>query len=152
MLQQRVLSLQILARILRRAQLREYEELVEESVMARLCEAEVPLLLRFALDEGMEAVVIAAVQALHSLLVPTTDQVQSQAVEFHQPQDIITGLCFQDLLREYRHCHCGHQLPALRPCHTPPVTTRKKKGDKEEEEEETDSDVLQRDIIEVSEP
>ena len=74
-LQQRVLSLQTLSRIMRRAWQGEYEQLVEESVMGRLCEAEVPLLLRYALDEGTEAVVLAAVQALHSLLVPTMDQV-----------------------------------------------------------------------------
>ena len=51
----------------------------------------------------------------------------------------------QDLLGEYSLCHCGHQLPALRPA---PVA-RKKKGS-EEEEEETDSDVFQRDIVEVT--
>lgn len=78
MLQQRVLSLQILSRIIHRARQREYEDLVVESLVKRLCEAEVPLLLRYALDEGTEAVVTAAVQALHSLLVTTTDQVCKQ--------------------------------------------------------------------------
>lgn len=75
MLQQKVLSLQTLSRIMRRAQQREYEQLVEELVLVKLCEAELPLLLRYTLDESTEAVVMAAVQALHSLLVPTIDQV-----------------------------------------------------------------------------
>ncbi len=45
---------------------------------------------------------------------------------------------------EYSLCHCGHELPALRP---PPLPCKKKDS---EEEEETDSDVLQRDVIEVA--
>lgn len=62
---------------------------------------------------------------------------------------LVNGLwtCIQDLLKEYSLCHCGHQLPSLRPSATPPIS--RKKGNSEEEEEETDADVLQRDIIEV---
>lgn len=74
-LQQRVLSLQTLSKILHRARQREYEGVVEGSVEGALLGAQLPLLLRFALDESTEAVVKAAVQAMHSLLVVTAEDV-----------------------------------------------------------------------------
>ena len=49
--------------------------MVEECVLEKLCEAEVPLLLRYAVCEDTEPVVMAAVQATHALLVTTADQV-----------------------------------------------------------------------------
>lgn len=45
------------------------------SVVEKLCQADVPLLLRYALDESVEAVVLAAVDALHSFLVTAVDEV-----------------------------------------------------------------------------
>lgn len=74
-LQQRVLSLQTLARILHRARQREYDGLVEGSVVGALVGAQLPLLLRFSLDDGAEAVMKTSVQAMHSLLVVTAEEV-----------------------------------------------------------------------------
>lgn len=49
-------------------------------MLERLCEAEVPLLLRYAVCETTESVVMAAVQAIHALLVTSTDQVSTTVV------------------------------------------------------------------------
>ena len=75
MLQQRVLSLQTLSKIIQRDQQREYLGLVAESVVGVLVGAQLPLLLRFALDESAESVVKAAVQAIHSLMVVNAEEV-----------------------------------------------------------------------------
>lgn len=95
-MQQRVLSLQTLAKIIRRAQQGEYHDIVAGSVIDRLYEAgapllfrygdivagsvvrRAPLLFRYALDEGIEPVVMAAVQAVHALLVIARDQVSGR--------------------------------------------------------------------------
>lgn len=75
-LQQRVLSLQTLAKIIRRAHQGEYHDIVSGSVIDQLYEAGAPLLFRYALDESIEPVVMAAVQAVHALLVVSRDQVR----------------------------------------------------------------------------
>ena len=46
-----------------------------QGVMEQLLEAEVPLLLRYAVCEDKEGVVLVAVQAIHSLMVTSVDQV-----------------------------------------------------------------------------
>ncbi len=82
-LQQRTFSLQLLGRILQRTKLNEYwRETVEgssdsshESVLEQLLAAEVPLLLRYALDENVGSVMFVAASALHSLLVTPLENV-----------------------------------------------------------------------------
>ena len=76
MRQQRVLSLQTLAKIIRREQQGEYKDTVSGSVVDRLKADGAPLVFRYALDEAIEPVVMAAVQAMHALLVMSQDQVQ----------------------------------------------------------------------------
>ena len=74
-LQQRVLALNTLARITQRGMQGEYAGVIEGSVVGRLLEAEVPLLLRYALDDSNDAVFCVAVHALHSLLVLMPEEV-----------------------------------------------------------------------------
>lgn len=74
-LQQRVLSLQTLAKIIQRAKQGEYISLVDGSVLGKLLNDGVPLLLRLALDESNNAVMFAAVNAIHSLLVTPIEEV-----------------------------------------------------------------------------
>ena len=74
-LQQRVLALNTLARITQRGRQGEYAGVIEGSVVGRLLEAEVPLLLRYALDDSNDAVFCVAVHALHSLLVLMPEEV-----------------------------------------------------------------------------
>ena len=75
MLQQRVLGLQTLARVIQRAKQGEYTSLVEGSVLGKLLNDGVPLLFRLALDESNNAVMFAAVNAVHSLLVLPVEEV-----------------------------------------------------------------------------
>ena len=75
MLQQRVLGLQTLARVIQRAKQGEYTSLVEGSVLGKLLNDGVPLLFRLALDESNNAVMFAAVNAAHSLLVLPVEEV-----------------------------------------------------------------------------
>ena len=99
-LQQRTLSLQTLARIIQRvgtfttnmnnnpdylhlhsllffsqAKGNEYADLVEGSVLTNLLEAGVPTLLRYALDDSTETVMVAAIQCIHGLLVAPVEEV-----------------------------------------------------------------------------
>ena len=74
-LQQRVLAINTLARIAQRGRQGEYTGVIEGSVVGRLLEAEVPLLLRYALDDSNDAVFYVAIHALHSLLVLMPEEV-----------------------------------------------------------------------------
>ena len=74
-LQQRVLALNTLARITQQGRQGEYTGVIEGSVVSRLLEAEVPLLLRYALDDSNDAVFCVAIHALHSLLVLMPEEV-----------------------------------------------------------------------------
>ena len=74
-LQQRVLAINTLARITQRGRQGEYTGVIEGSVVGRLLEAEVPLLLRYALDDSNDPVFYVAIHALHSLLVLTPEEV-----------------------------------------------------------------------------
>ena len=129
-LQQRVLSLQTLAKILLRSA--GGEEGGGGGVASKLCKAGGPLLFRYALDETTEAVVTAATQAIHAFLVGGGDS--------------------QLLLDEYSLCHSGSQVPALRPrpnAGTAAATATEKKKGRGKDEEESDMEILQRDVIEV---
>ena len=79
-LQQRVLSLQVLTCILKRAWQREYVGVVEGFVVDRLVQAQLPLLLRLALDDSVVGVVKMAIAALHSLMVVPAEEVREGEV------------------------------------------------------------------------
>ena len=51
---------------------------VEGFVVDKLVQAQLPLFLRFCLDENIEAVVKAAAMTMHSLLVVPAEEVRSQ--------------------------------------------------------------------------
>jgi hypothetical protein len=70
-----VLAINTLARITQRGRQGEYTGVIEGSVVGRLLEAEVPLLLRYALDDSNDAVFCVAIHALHSLLVLMPEEV-----------------------------------------------------------------------------
>ncbi|XP_041809436.1 RNA polymerase II-associated protein 1 [Chelmon rostratus] len=72
--QQRSLALSTLANILSKARAGEYLTVLKGSVMSTLLDAGLLFLLRFALDDGVEGVMSAAVHALKALLVCAEDE------------------------------------------------------------------------------
>ncbi|KAE8289961.1 RNA polymerase II-associated protein 1 [Larimichthys crocea] len=73
-IQQRSLALSTLANILSKARAGEYLSVLKGSVMSTLLDAGLLFLLRFALDDGVEGVMSAAVHALKALLVCGDDE------------------------------------------------------------------------------
>ncbi|XP_061599739.1 RNA polymerase II-associated protein 1 [Cololabis saira] len=73
-IQQRTLALSTLANILSKARSGEYALILKGSVMSTLLDAGLLFLLRFALDDGVEGVMSAAVHALKELLVCAQDE------------------------------------------------------------------------------
>ncbi|XP_070776192.1 RNA polymerase II-associated protein 1 [Enoplosus armatus] len=73
-IQQRSLALSTLANILSKARAGEYLSVLKGSVVSTLLDAGLLFLLRFALDDGVEGVMSAAVQALKALLVCAEDE------------------------------------------------------------------------------
>ncbi|XP_074548093.1 RNA polymerase II-associated protein 1 isoform X2 [Halichoeres trimaculatus] len=71
---QRCLALSTLAHILSKARAGEYASVLTGSVMSTLLDAGLLFLLRFALDDGVEGVMSAAVHALRALLVCAEDE------------------------------------------------------------------------------
>ncbi|XP_061650086.1 RNA polymerase II-associated protein 1 isoform X1 [Phyllopteryx taeniolatus] len=74
LIQQRSLSLSTLGNILSKARAGNYHSTLKGSVLATLLDAGLLFLLRFALDDGVEGVMAAAVHALRALLVCTEDE------------------------------------------------------------------------------
>ncbi len=84
MLQQRTFSLQLLAKVIQRARHNEYSSVKSgsrdkcedsDSVLEQLLASDVPLLLRYSLDENVSSVMFAAAAGLHSLLVTPPENV-----------------------------------------------------------------------------
>ncbi|XP_041827355.1 RNA polymerase II-associated protein 1 [Melanotaenia boesemani] len=73
-IQQRSLALSTVANILSKARDGEYLSVLKGSVISTLLDAGLLFLLRFALDDGVEGVMSAAVHALKALLVCTEDE------------------------------------------------------------------------------
>ncbi|XP_070836075.1 RNA polymerase II-associated protein 1 [Chaetodon trifascialis] len=73
-IQQRNLALSTLANILSKARAGEYLSVLKGSVTSTLLDAGLLFLLRFALDDGVEGVMSAAVHALKALLVCAEDE------------------------------------------------------------------------------
>ncbi|XP_077413807.1 RNA polymerase II-associated protein 1 isoform X2 [Vanacampus margaritifer] len=74
LIQQRSLALSTLRNILSKARAGDYRSTLKGSVLATLLDAGLLFLLRFALDDGVEGVMAAAVHALRALLVCTEDE------------------------------------------------------------------------------
>ncbi|XP_020569360.1 RNA polymerase II-associated protein 1 isoform X1 [Oryzias latipes] len=74
LIQQRSLALNTLANILSKARAGEYASALRGTVTSTLLDAGVLFLLRFALDDGVEGVMSAAVHALKALLVSSEDE------------------------------------------------------------------------------
>ncbi|XP_029316428.1 LOW QUALITY PROTEIN: RNA polymerase II-associated protein 1 [Cottoperca gobio] len=74
LIQQRCLALSTLANILSKARAGEYLSFLKGSVVSTLLDAGLLFLLRFALDDGVEGVMSAAVHALKALLVCAEDE------------------------------------------------------------------------------
>ncbi|XP_061699391.1 RNA polymerase II-associated protein 1 [Syngnathoides biaculeatus] len=74
LIQQRSLSLSTLGNILAKARAGDYHSTLTGSVLATLLDAGLVFLLRFALDDGVEGVMAAAVHALRALMVCTEDE------------------------------------------------------------------------------
>ncbi|KAA0711260.1 RNA polymerase II-associated protein 1 [Triplophysa tibetana] len=72
--QQRNLAVSTLANVLTKARAGEYTSSLKNSVLSCLLDAGLLFLLRFSLDDSVEAVMSAAVHALHALLVSTDDE------------------------------------------------------------------------------
>ncbi|RVE57278.1 hypothetical protein OJAV_G00214540 [Oryzias javanicus] len=74
LIQQRSLALSTLANILSKARAGEYASALKGAVTSTLLDAGLVFLLRFALDDGVEAVMSSAVHALRALLVCSEDE------------------------------------------------------------------------------
>ncbi|KAK5857440.1 hypothetical protein PBY51_010688 [Eleginops maclovinus] len=74
LIQQRSLAISTLANILSKARAGEYLSVLKDSVVSTLLDAGLLFLLRFALDDGVEGVMSAAVHALKALLVCAEDE------------------------------------------------------------------------------
>ncbi|XP_027725755.1 RNA polymerase II-associated protein 1 isoform X1 [Vombatus ursinus] len=72
--QQRALALQVLARIISKAQAGEFGGQLTDSVLRLLLDAGFLFLLRFSLDDSVDSVIAAAVWALRALLVAPGDE------------------------------------------------------------------------------
>ncbi|XP_036874702.2 RNA polymerase II-associated protein 1 isoform X1 [Manis javanica] len=72
--QQRVLALHVLAQVVGRAQAGEFGDRLAGSVLRLLLDAGFLFLLRFSLDDKVNGVIAAAIQALRSLLVAPRDE------------------------------------------------------------------------------
>lgn len=72
--QQRVLALHVLAQVIGRAQAGEFGDRLVGSVLRLLLDAGFLFLLRFSLDDRVDGVIAAAVQALRALLVAPGDE------------------------------------------------------------------------------
>ncbi|XP_059209023.1 RNA polymerase II-associated protein 1 isoform X2 [Centropristis striata] len=72
--QQRTLALSTLASVISKARAGGYQSVLKGSMLSTLLDAGLLFLLRFALDDGVEGVMSAAVQALKALLVCAEDE------------------------------------------------------------------------------
>ncbi|XP_069773253.1 RNA polymerase II-associated protein 1 [Narcine bancroftii] len=73
-IQQRTLALQMLARVIQKAKAGDFASSLKHSIMRMLLDAGCLFLLRFSLDDGIENVIAACIQALKALLVSPSDE------------------------------------------------------------------------------
>ncbi|XP_052766756.1 RNA polymerase II-associated protein 1-like [Mya arenaria] len=123
--QQRVLALNILAKIITQAKQGCLSELVQSPVLPSILDAGVVFLLRWSLDDSVDAVMAAAVAALNALIVNHADEFA---------------------LRKVIHWYHGYRVTSQAPVHHESVGI-KLPGESEEKPQETDAVVIKRDVI-----
>ncbi|XP_032221689.1 RNA polymerase II-associated protein 1 isoform X4 [Nematostella vectensis] len=119
-LQQRVLALQTLSRIIAKENAGEFRDTLRSPPLPTLLDAGVLFLLRWALDDSTAAVMAAAIHGLAAVLVYPADEVSA------------------DQVCEW---YCGLEVPALTPVES--ETAR----DKDEDRPLTDAELLKQDVI-----
>ncbi|KAK3745680.1 hypothetical protein QZH41_019009, partial [Actinostola sp. cb2023] len=127
-LQQRVVALQTLARIVTQDTQGSFINLLQSSVLSTLLDAGIIFLLRWALDDTVDAAMAVAVQCLSSVLVVPRDQE------------------YADRVCDWHH---GQEFPSLQPGND------EKKEDKTDDEDEnrkqeTDTEIVKKDVIKIS--
>ncbi|KAF6039630.1 RPAP1 [Bugula neritina] len=120
---QKVLALATLSNVLRKAKSGHYLYLLNNSIVNSLLQADIVLLLRYALDEKSELVVAAAVNAWHSLLCQQQDTKSLELLSCSMT---------------------GHLVPELVAVDVSPPTTEEEIIEREEEQY---LEVLKRDVI-----
>ncbi|XP_022799049.1 RNA polymerase II-associated protein 1-like [Stylophora pistillata] len=126
-LQQRVLALQVLAKIIREYQMGAFQGHLDGDVLSVLLDAGTLFLLRWSLDDSTDAVMAAAIQGLAAILIVPSDK---------------------DLANKMFGFPRGQELPAL--C---PVRERKehnkqvRKDEQEDEKNLTDAELLKQDVV-----
>ncbi|XP_067950212.1 RNA polymerase II-associated protein 1-like [Watersipora subatra] len=122
-LSQKTFALSIISSILQKAKRGDYLYLLNSSITKSLLEADIVLLLRYALDEKSDLVMSAAVTAWHSLLCSSHDQ---------------------EALKQLTCSLYGHIIPKLSPVDPAPPETEEEEVEREEEQY---IEVLKRDVI-----
>ncbi|XP_067681020.1 RNA polymerase II-associated protein 1-like [Haliotis asinina] len=120
-IQQRTLALQVLAWVIYKAKRGAYRDVVQSPIVPAVLESGVVFLFRWALDDTVDAVLAAAVAAMHALICNPADQE-------------CLDICFSWFQ--------GHVMPGQ--C---PVTMESERQDGEEPVEETDAEVAKRDVV-----
>lgn len=101
----------------------EYVNVIEECALSRLVQSGVPTLLRYAVDDQLTPVHVAAVQCLSSLLVCEAEEA---------------------LLEDCCDCHAATLIPSLAP------SCSKAQGTMEDDEGgESDTELVQQDVVKV---
>ncbi|KAK3093836.1 hypothetical protein FSP39_020762 [Pinctada imbricata] len=124
-IQQRCLALKTLAHILQKARNRELEKLIQSPLLPAVLDAGIMFLLRWSLDDQVDAVVFSAISTLHSLLICQADE---EALDRTFPW-------FQ-----------GHVRPSHKPVEESQEMTSPQNID-EDKPQETDADVFKKDVI-----
>ncbi|XP_031566687.1 RNA polymerase II-associated protein 1-like [Actinia tenebrosa] len=123
-LQQRVVALQTLARIVSQDTQGRFCDVIQGCVLQTLLDTGIIFLLRWALDDTADAVMAVAVQCLAAVVVVPNDQLYaSQVFEWHH----------------------GQELPSLRPEND--EENKDKIDDDEESKHKTDAEMVKTDVI-----
>ncbi|KAL3875002.1 hypothetical protein ACJMK2_037944 [Sinanodonta woodiana] len=127
--QQRTLALQTLGRVIQKAKDGSLDQLIQTPILPSILDAGVVFLLRWALDDSVDAVVVSAIAGLSSLLVNQADEMAlNQVFGWYQG-----------------HCVAAQCPP--QPEEKSTATTRLKLSKLDEDVEETDADLSKRDLI-----
>ncbi|XP_074145441.1 RNA polymerase II-associated protein 1 isoform X2 [Sminthopsis crassicaudata] len=95
--QQRALALQMLARIISKAQAGEFGSQLTDSVLRLLLDAGFLFLLRFSLDDSVDSVIAAAVWALRALLVdPGDEELLDNTFSWYQGVAVFSLMPYQE--------------------------------------------------------
>ncbi|KAK3595521.1 hypothetical protein CHS0354_021622 [Potamilus streckersoni] len=127
--QQRTLALQILGRVIQKAKDGSLDQLIQTPILPSILDAGVVFLLRWALDDSVDAVVVSAIAALNSLLVSQADE-----------------MALNHVFGWYQG-HCVAALCPPQPEEKNTATSRLRISKLDEDVQETDADMSKRDLI-----